>query len=90
MKMNYEIFIEGRVQGVGFRYFVRMKATELHLTGIVKNCPDGKVMVVAEGDRADLETLTDYLHIGPPMARVKKVSVSRSDYSGHYNSFYIV
>lgn len=89
MKMNYEIYVEGRVQGVGFRYFVRMKATELHLTGTVRNCPDGNVMVVAEGDTADLETLTDYLRIGPPMARVKNVSVARSPFTGHFNGFYI-
>lgn len=90
MKMNYEMIVEGRVQGVGFRFYVKMKATELQLTGIVRNCPDGRVMVVAEGDTADLETLADYLRMGPPMARVKNISVSRSSYTGHYSGFYIV
>jgi acylphosphatase len=89
MKLNYEIFVDGRVQGVGFRYFVINKATGLHLTGTVRNCSDGKVMVVAEGDATDLETLVDYLRMGPPMARVRSVSVSRSPFTGSYKDFNI-
>jgi acylphosphatase len=66
--------IEGRVQGVGFRYFVRQKARELRLTGWVRNRFDGSVEVVAEGAPQILERLLDDLHRGPPASSVTKVS----------------
>ena len=71
--VQYEINITGRVQGVGFRYFVFKRANELGLSGWVKNTRDG-VKVMVQGDQPGIETLTDYLRIGPSMARVKNVS----------------
>jgi len=89
MKQNYEIFIEGRVQGVGYRYFVRSKAMELSLTGFARNSYGGNVVVVAEGEKTDLDTFVDYLWIGPPLARVSNLKVSRAPYSGSYPDFVI-
>jgi len=89
MKSNYEIIVEGRVQGVGYRYFVRLKAVELNLSGYARNSYDGKVIVVAEGEKEDLDTLVDYLWLGPPLARVRDITVSRSPYSGNYGGFHI-
>ena len=71
--VQYEINITGRVQGVGFRYFVFKRANELGLSGWVKNTRDG-VKVMVQGDQPGIETLTDYLRTGPSMARVKNVS----------------
>jgi acylphosphatase len=89
MKGQYEILVEGRVQGVGFRYFVRSKAQEMKLTGFTRNTPGGDVMVVAEGDQSDLDTLADYLRLGPPLARVRNVVVSKSPFTGQFDSFTI-
>jgi acylphosphatase len=65
--------VYGRVQGVSFRFYTRDTASALGLTGWVANCYDGSVEVVAEGPRAKLDGLLEYLHQGPPMARVDRV-----------------
>lgn len=65
--------VYGRVQGVSFRFYTRDTAAELGLTGWVANQHDGSVEVVAEGPRAALEQLLEYLHHGPSMARVDQV-----------------
>ena len=71
--VQYEIKITGRVQGVGFRYFVQKRANEFDIKGWVKNTRDGSVLVMAQGDFKDMETFMDHLRIGPSMARVLKV-----------------
>ena len=82
--------VYGRVQGVFFRSFVSRQATQLGLTGYVRNLPDGEaVEVQAEGERKQLEKLLSYLKIGPPGARVEQVVTNWSDYSGIYSSFSI-
>ena len=63
-------FVEGDVQGVGYRYFVIDNARSLGLTGWVRNRFDGSVEVLAEGPRAYLEILIDALQQGPRSARV--------------------
>lgn len=71
--VQFEIKITGRVQGVGFRYFVQKRANEFDIKGWVKNMPDSGVLVMAQGDFNDMETFMDHLRIGPSMARVLKV-----------------
>ena len=70
--------VTGRVQGVGFRYFVARAARSLRLSGYVRNLPDGAVEVVASGDRAQLESLVALLEKGPPGAEVESVSLDWS------------
>ena len=66
--------VSGRVQGVGFRYFVLREAMDLELDGWVANTPEGGVRCVAEGPRDRLETLVDRLREGPAAAIVERVS----------------
>jgi len=54
-RCRLEIFYSGRVQGVGFRYTVKTVATGFEISGTVRNLPDGRVELVAEGARAELE-----------------------------------
>ena len=65
--------VSGRVQGVGFRWWVRSKAMELGLGGWVRNLPDGRVEVVAGGEDGALAVLEDGLQHGPRYALVEKV-----------------
>lgn len=65
--------IRGRVQGVGFRNFVFKQAVSLHLSGRVRNLPDGSVEVFANGDRAVLMQLVELLWKGPLFAKVSDV-----------------
>lgn len=65
--------IQGRVQGVGFRWFVHREASELELRGWVRNTEQGDVEVVAAGDPADLDELRASLKLGPRGSRVDRV-----------------
>ena len=85
-----EAVVYGHVQGVFFRAFVSRRATELGLTGYVRNLPDGEaVEVQAEGERNKLEQLIGHLRIGPPAAMVKRVAANWSEYTGSYSGFRI-
>lgn len=82
--------IQGRVQGVYFRYFVRREAGRLGLTGYVRNLVSGDaVEIKAEGERPQLDKLLEQLRVGPPGAHVKEVEVDWSAYSGQFDSFSI-
>ena len=81
--------VYGYVQGVFFRDFVSRRATELGLTGYVRNLPGGAVEVHAEGERKQLEELIGHLKVGPPAAKVEKVVTNWSEYTGNYSCFSI-
>ncbi|HEV2018066.1 MAG TPA: acylphosphatase [Gemmatimonadaceae bacterium] len=66
--------ISGRVQGVGFRWFVVDRARRLQLSGWVRNCPDGKVEIAAAGNADALAQLESAVTRGPPEAQVRNVS----------------
>jgi acylphosphatase len=68
--MVLHFLIKGRVQGVGFRWYVNREASELGLRGWVRNTEDGDVEVVASGDVSDLAELRRSLRQGPRGARV--------------------
>ena len=86
-KMQRYILISGKVQGVGFRYFTRQNAMRLGVHGYAKNLPNGKVEVVAEGDKATLDAFVKILWKGPPASRVEDVKVEARPHSGEYTSF---
>ncbi|MEK7405519.1 MAG: acylphosphatase [Acidobacteriota bacterium] len=66
-------FIEGRVQGVGFRFFVERAADELGVAGYARNLADGRVEVYAAGPPEKLAELAGLLWRGPRMATVRRV-----------------
>jgi acylphosphatase len=70
--------VSGRVQGVGFRWFVLRHAQRDGLTGFTRNLPDGSVEVLAAGDVVALERLAAALRVGPPHARVDEVVVTEA------------
>ncbi len=70
-----QALVQGRVQGVGFRYYAQQRARELGVTGFVRNRWDESVEVVADGPRAALERLLSYLRAGPRAAFVTAVDV---------------
>jgi acylphosphatase len=88
MIRRLEAVVSGRVQGVGFREFVRREAVARALTGYVRNSDDGRnVEVVAEGDAASLEDLERVLHEGPRFSRVERVETSYSEAGGGFARF---
>jgi acylphosphatase len=82
-------YVEGRVQGVGFRYFVRQQAGALPLTGWVRNLSDGRVELLVEGSRGDLEDLLNRVKQGPTGSLVTEVKADWRPASGGMTGFTI-
>ncbi len=81
--------VEGRVQGVGFRWSAQRQAARLGLMGYVRNLPDGAVEVVAEGDPRQLDQLRAWLRRGPPGAHVRETRFQEMPADGTYRRFSI-
>ncbi len=78
--MARRVIIRGRVQGVGFRWFVVQNARALGVRGTVRNRPDGTVEAILQGPQADaVEALIDRIREGPRGARVERVDVESTD-----------
>jgi len=80
-------WVEGFVQGVGFRWWTRSRALELGLVGSARNLTDGRVAVVAEGDRAACEALLAALRGGRAPGAVRKVVEQWTDAKGDLRGF---
>jgi len=87
--VRLEATVRGRVQGVGFRYFVLREAMLAGLDGWVANRHDGGVECLAEGPPADLTALLEALHEGPPGAIVDRVEARWMPATGGFESFSI-
>ncbi len=94
--MNYiqfsavKIVVSGRVQGVGYRYFIARIADELELTGYAKNLFNGDVEITAEGRKEFLEALAEKASIGPRGAKVNSCKVEWLDFKKKYDKFEIL
>ncbi len=82
-------WVRGRVQGVGFRYFVIQRALALGLRGYARNESDDTVEVLAQGPRPALEHLLSLLRQGPPAASVRDVQSEWRQPSEHTSGFHV-
>jgi len=88
-RVSLRAVVSGRVQGVCYRAFVEGEATGLGLRGRVRNLPDGRVEVVAEGERKRLDQLLNRLRRGPSHAFVSDVKAEWEEYRHEYDDFQI-
>lgn len=88
-EIRLHAIISGRVQGVGFRYFVAEKAQLQGLTGWVRNLWDGRVEVVAEGERTELEAFLAVVQRGPSSARVLGIQADWQPTTGEFGGFHV-
>jgi len=86
-KARVHVFLSGRVQGVAYRYFAGKWADSLNVTGWVRNLRDGRVEVLAEGDRPDVEGFLERLRDGPRLARIDGVEIEWEEYTGEFAAF---
>lgn len=86
-KSAVRIVVSGVVQGVGYRYFIARAASELNLTGYVKNLWDGNVEIYAEGDKAFLHEMVNKAKIGPMHSHVVSCKVEWLDFTNKYDNF---
>ncbi|MEO0292972.1 MAG: acylphosphatase [candidate division WOR-3 bacterium] len=81
------IWVSGIVQGVGFRYFTIRQAREIGISGWVRNLPDGRVEIVAEGESWRLKEFLENIKVGPSHATVTKVEVREEEYKKEFEGF---
>src|SRR5437762_2002044 len=86
MRIARQFLVSGRVQGVGFRYYVQDVATREGVTGYVRNLPDGRVEAHVEGDADAVTRVERAIHSGPAGARVEYVDTEVLPPSGQYKS----
>jgi acylphosphatase len=82
-------YIEGKVQGVGFRYFVKSNANELNVAGYAKNLPDKRVEFVLQGEQVAVTSLLNKISLGPSNASVKSLDSLVQETDEHYLNFSI-
>ena len=87
MKITRRLRISGRVQGVFFREAMRLRAEQLKVTGWVRNCADGTVEAVTQGDAFEVGRLIEWAQRGPDAAKVEKVEVDIAEEEVHYTIF---
>lgn len=76
MTERVHLFVSGRVQGVFFRACTQREAQSLGLVGWVRNLPDGRVEIVAQGDAEAVRALVEWSHLGPVRAEVTSVDIN--------------
>ena len=67
------LVVHGKVQGVGFRFFVANTADRLGVSGWTRNLSDGSVEILAHGNRQTLDEFTEAVRIGPPGSKVERL-----------------
>lgn len=77
------IIIKGKVQGVGYRYYVLKIANDLNLCGFVRNLPNGEVEIEVEGDSISIGTLVDFCRIGPPRSIINNITIQPQPIVGY-------
>ena len=82
-KICIHCFVSGKVQGVWFRASTQDKAKELGLTGWARNLADGRVEVIACGDREKIDELHEWLKLGPELAEVSEVMREEIEWQEH-------
>lgn len=81
--------VEGRVQGVGFRYFAQREAVQLNITGWVRNRWNGSVEIIAEGEKAQIEKLLNLISRGPRSGTTQNVKIKWGESTNSFTSFRI-
>ena len=86
-KSAAEIIVEGRVQGVGYRFFATRVARRLGLKGYIQNNRDGSVEATVEGEKSAIDEWIEELREGPRYAEVTKIDQESKDFSGKLPDF---
>jgi len=85
----WELTVTGRVQGVGFRWFVKHLAQDQGVMGYVRNLPDATVRILAQAEKAVLESFVERIRLGSSHAIVAEVQVNPLDHTSEYYDFEI-
>lgn len=89
MRQRMDVYFAGRVQGVGFRYTTQQLAKGFDVTGSVRNLPDGRVELIAEGDKDELEAFLEEIGESGVASFIKEREVAWTDATGEFRGFRI-
>jgi acylphosphatase len=89
-RQRLHVFYSGRVQGVGFRYTVKALATGFEVTGSVRNLPDGRVELIVEGEREELEAFRKAIQDSEIGGFIRQEQPAWSDAQNEFRGFEIV
>jgi acylphosphatase len=87
MIKRFEAVVSGRVQGIGYRFFVQHHAARIGLKGYAKNLPDDTVEIIAEGEEEKLKKFLALLERGPPFAHIESIHVEWTEPKKEFPSF---
>lgn len=90
MKKAAKIVIQGTVQGVFFRQFVKQHADNFELKGYVRNLESGHVEILVEGEGDDIGLFLNQMKQGPEHAQIRNVSIEEKKWSGEFREFKIL
>jgi acylphosphatase len=90
MKKALKIIVNGTVQSVFFRNFVKENADKLNVKGIARSLENGDVEIIAEGEKENLENLLEAVRQGPKYSQIRKVMVEERKYSGDLKEFKVL
>lgn len=82
MKKSVRIYLDGAVQGIFFRNFVKENAEKHNVKGFVRNLEDGRVEIFLEGNTEEVNTLIEICKKGPKHAQVRKVEIKPETFQG--------
>lgn len=88
-KARAHLLISGKVQGVCYRSFTQNAAHSCNVKGWVKNCGDGSVEAIFEGEKDDIEKLIALCQKGPSASRVTNINIQWEDHKNEFDSFSI-
>lgn len=83
------IVVSGEVQGVGFRYYAQTMALSQQVTGWVRNCLDGSVEIVVEGEKERIDKYLSLIQKGSPFSNVQSVTIKENEDIDQFQSFKI-
>jgi len=90
MKKAGRFIVQGTVQGIFFRQFVKEHASKLGLTGFVRNLTGGDVEIIAEGEPEKIERLSKIVKKGPEHSQIRGVQIEERKWSGDFKEFKIL
>ena len=88
-QVRAEVRASGRVQGVWFRQSTKLAAEQYDVSGWVRNCPDGSVEAILEGEESSVQKLVDWCRQGPQLAQVDELQVVWTAATGEFNNFQV-
>lgn len=80
MKKSIRLYINGTVQGVFFRMFVKQNAEKYNVKGFVRNLEDGRIEVFLEGDTDNVNKMVELCRKGPPHAKIKNIGIKKESF----------